>query len=210
MSDPSSSSSSSSQPLHRETLYFAFGSNLHLAQMARRCPESRYIGIAHLQDYRFQINQRGYANILPSRGDHVEGLVYLLNSNDEATLDRYEGVPVAYQKHNLTLEVVPAAIDHVGRRAVEMAFILDGVLAMSHAASAANAKSVQEQQQHQHQQYTEALVYVSGDLIEDSEPRDEYIDRMNAGIRDARKLGVSQTYIDTCLRRYIPDRVASS
>ena len=55
-------------------------------------------------------------------------------------------------------------------------------------------------------QATEALVYLSEDFVQDSEPRDEYIDRMNAAIIDARKLGMSDKYIDTCLRHYIRDR----
>ena len=55
-------------------------------------------------------------------------------------------------------------------------------------------------------QTTEALVYMSRDFQEDSEPRDEYVDRMNAGIIDACKLGMSDLYIDNCLRRCIPYR----
>lgn len=80
------------------TLYFAFGSNLHLAQMSLRCPSSKYISPARLRNYRFQINERGYANVVPSAGDHVEGLVYELSGDDERRLDVNEGVPWAYEK----------------------------------------------------------------------------------------------------------------
>ena len=201
---------SSPSPLP-ERLYFAFGSNLHLAQMAQRCPESRYIGIAHLHNYRFQINERGYANVLPSRDgddDHVEGMVYLLSLNDEVTLDRYEGVPVAYQKHILPLEVFTAAIYHVGRISSELAIRLDdgGVSALP-GDMKAEADKASMMAHSVKGQRAEALVYMSEDFVQDSEPRDEYIDRMNAGISDARKLGMSEVYINTCLRRYIPDRV---
>ncbi|KAL8742160.1 MAG: hypothetical protein Q9190_005313 [Brigantiaea leucoxantha] len=235
--------------------------------MAERCPESRYNGTAQLRDYRFQINQRGYANIVPSRGDCVEGLVYLLSLSDEAKVDRNEGVPIAYQKLYLSIEVSKAAIDYVGCRVSELALQLAGLeLDTAKAeASAASRKGVTESfcdfkkvsseqrsvwsstsskflylargckeyvsnkkggvkgNETTGKEYsssglagacyvkgqpTEALVYVSANFTKDSEPRDEYIDRMNAGIIDARKLGLSETYIDNCLRPYIPDRAA--
>lgn len=49
---------------------------------------------------------------------------------------------------------------------------------------------------------------MSRDFTKHGQPKDEYIDRMNAGIIDARQLGVSEMYIRNCLRLYIPDRVA--
>ena len=117
---------SSPQQRQSDQVYFAFGSNMHLSQMAQRCPGSRYIGTAKLHDYRFQINQRGFANVLPSPGDRVEGLVYLLNLTDEKRLDQNEGVPTAYQKYNLTIEVFTAAIEYVGRAVSELVQRLEG------------------------------------------------------------------------------------
>lgn len=72
--------------------------------MDRRCPQNVYIGIGLLQDWRWIICQRGYANIVPSKGDVVYGLMYEINPEDEATLDRYEGVPTSYEKKMLTIE----------------------------------------------------------------------------------------------------------
>uniref|UniRef100_A0A0D2Y0V7 gamma-glutamylcyclotransferase n=1 Tax=Fusarium oxysporum (strain Fo5176) TaxID=660025 RepID=A0A0D2Y0V7_FUSOF len=57
-------------------LYFAYGSNLWLQQMASRCPESYYVGRAVLLDHRWQINSRGFANVIPCSGYNVHGLVY--------------------------------------------------------------------------------------------------------------------------------------
>ncbi|KAF9632337.1 hypothetical protein BFW01_g3199 [Lasiodiplodia theobromae] len=54
----------------RPTLYFAYGSNLWLAQMRRRCPSSVYLGVARLRSngngshWRWVINERGYANVV--------------------------------------------------------------------------------------------------------------------------------------------------
>lgn len=96
---------SSPQQRAPERLYFAFGSNMHLTQMAKRCPQSRYTGTAKLHNYQFQINQRGFANVIPSNGSYVEGLVYLLSPDDEASLDRSEGVAKAcYQKYVLPIQ----------------------------------------------------------------------------------------------------------
>ena len=199
---------------------------MHLGQMAKRCPESRYIGTAKLHDYRFQINQRGYANVLPSPGACVEGLVYLLNLTDEKRLDQNEGVPTAYQKYNLTIEAFTAAIEYVGRAVPELAQRLEGSephtvpleLPRSRRTFAVTCATIRMlgltskstprrlEKSSPKGQATEALVYLSEDFVQDSEPRDEYIDRMNAAIVDARKLGMSDEYIDTCLRQYIKDR----
>ncbi|KAF8533767.1 hypothetical protein BDD12DRAFT_945227 [Trichophaea hybrida] len=81
-----------------QTLYFGYGSNLWLEQMARRCPESRFVGRAVLHNFRWQINQRGYANVVPDPENVIEGLCYLLSRSDEVTLDRAEGVPISYEK----------------------------------------------------------------------------------------------------------------
>ena len=47
-----------------ETLYLAYGSNLSTTQMSQRCPESRLVGVAVLEGWRWIINERGYANIV--------------------------------------------------------------------------------------------------------------------------------------------------
>ncbi|KAI9847681.1 MAG: hypothetical protein M1837_001929 [Sclerophora amabilis] len=85
-------------------LYFAYGSNLWLAQMDRRCPENQYLGVAILRGWRWMINERRYANIVRSEGDVVYGLLYSLSPTDRARLDRDEGVPDAYTRHELLVE----------------------------------------------------------------------------------------------------------
>ncbi|KAL9584321.1 MAG: hypothetical protein Q9203_004702, partial [Teloschistes exilis] len=46
-------------PENKQTLYFAYGSNLWLHQMSLRCPSSVYVGVARLPNYRWIINARG-------------------------------------------------------------------------------------------------------------------------------------------------------
>ena len=86
-----------------KTLYFGYGSNLWLDQMRRRCPASKYVGVGVLYDWQWRISTRGYANIIPSKGDIVYGLIYELSEDDEGKLDGYENVPYSYVKKTLPL-----------------------------------------------------------------------------------------------------------
>ncbi|PMD25923.1 hypothetical protein NA56DRAFT_539475, partial [Hyaloscypha hepaticicola] len=96
--------------------YFAYGSNLQMKQMAKRCSESRLIGSATLHNYRWQINERGYANVVADNYSSVEGICYLLSDKDEARLDRSEGVHTGvYEKVELHVELVCAPVAFVGR-----------------------------------------------------------------------------------------------
>lgn len=52
------------------------------------------------------INQRGYANVVPSSGEYVYGFIYEINSKDEQSLDKYEGVPYSYEKRIVPLELI--------------------------------------------------------------------------------------------------------
>lgn len=95
--------------------------------MAERCPESRLLGIARLRGFRWQINQRGYANVVAEDGSYVDGICYLLSNDDEQSLDRSEGVQVgAYEKKFLQIEIIcqPAAL--VGRNVAQI--VHDGSL----------------------------------------------------------------------------------
>lgn len=236
------SSSPPQRPARPSGLYFAFGSNLHLGQMAKRCPESRYVGVARLHGWRYQINNRGYANVVFSHGSYVEGLVYRLSPTDEANLDRNEGVSTAvYEKCQLEVELFTTPIEHVARAVPELAKELEASepciaseyknmqrpvskdgrsLARRHTRHTARYQaSVDEQTDNQpgydssegfqHRlrgQFTQTLVYLSHTYVQEGKPWDEYIDRMNAGIIDARKLGMTDRYIENCLRRYIKYR----
>jgi gamma-glutamyl AIG2-like cyclotransferase len=51
------------------------------------------------------INQRGYANIIPSTGDYVYGFIYELAPKDEVSLDKYEGVPHNYEKRTIPVQL---------------------------------------------------------------------------------------------------------
>ena len=79
-------------------LYFAYGSNLNLPQMARRCPGHVVVGRATLAYYTLVFPRTykswngGVAGIVPTPGGVVEGAVYDLDETHMAALDEYEGV----------------------------------------------------------------------------------------------------------------------
>lgn len=75
------------------TLYFAYGSNMDRKQMGCRCPGAEHVCAASLPDYRFIINNRGYATLQFAPGAEVPGVLWRLQPSDEVALDRYEGYP---------------------------------------------------------------------------------------------------------------------
>jgi phage replication-related protein YjqB (UPF0714/DUF867 family) len=89
--------------LVRRHAYFAYGSNLCVRQMARRCPEAAEPRPAMLADHDWLINQRGVATVDPFTGGHVHGVLWQLSDHDLAALDSAEGVPVRYRRDRLTV-----------------------------------------------------------------------------------------------------------
>lgn len=86
-----------------EELYFAYGSNLNLGQMAVRCPQAGVVGKAVLEGYELAF-RRGVLTVLPKEGGRVNGLLWRINAWDELTLDRYEGYPHLYTKELLPVQ----------------------------------------------------------------------------------------------------------
>ena len=72
--------------------YFAYGSNLNQTQMTKRCPGSRPLYFAELEDMKFVINARGVATVVPEKGSNVKGIIWEISKRNEISLDLYEGV----------------------------------------------------------------------------------------------------------------------
>jgi AIG2-like family len=72
------------------TLYFAFGSNMNRAAMARRCPDARALGPAKLRGFRFFVGLDGWGSVKPSAGDCVHGVLWELTPRCVAALHAYE------------------------------------------------------------------------------------------------------------------------
>jgi gamma-glutamylcyclotransferase (GGCT)/AIG2-like uncharacterized protein YtfP len=73
-------------------LYFAFASNMDVAQMAERCDGAECLGAATLSGHRFRIGRRGYATVIAEPGAEVHGVLWSLDPRHEAALDVYEGI----------------------------------------------------------------------------------------------------------------------
>ena len=177
----------------KPTFYFGYGSNLWLEQMHIRCPTSQYLGVARLNNYRWIINDRGYANIIevskdpttreceyssPTKDSNYEnvvfGLVYSLEAEDEKRLDRNEGVPIAYTKEDLSCDFWSSDTSH----------------------KVDTSKQLYERR--------DLLVYIDRKRMTPDKPRKEYIYRMNRGIDDALEMGVPEQYVRNVMREFIP------
>lgn len=91
--------------------YFAYGSNLCVQQMARRCPGAADPRPATLPNHDWLINQRGVATVEPFDGAQVHGVLWQVTDADLATLDSAEGVPVRYRRDRLTVELADGAAE---------------------------------------------------------------------------------------------------
>ncbi|KND89814.1 hypothetical protein TOPH_05522 [Tolypocladium ophioglossoides CBS 100239] len=181
--------------------YFAYGSNLHVKQMKRRCPNSRYIGRARLADYRWQINERGYANVVAAEGRWVDGLVYEIDDKDEAKLDINEGVSKnAYEKRYMSV-LLHRAHGAIYRRPVSWIVDKGGPAAVCRQSKNSERGAAGPSPHWENH----VLVYVSFNHVQDSAPKHEYVNRLNLGIADARALGIEEDYIRNCIRPLISE-----
>ena len=80
-------------------LYFAYGMNTNLTQMAQRCPAARCLGPAVLPDYRFRF--AGCADVVPDANSSVDGVLWQLTEDCLAALDVLEGYPHFYNSDEL-------------------------------------------------------------------------------------------------------------
>ena len=90
-----------------EMLYFAYGSNINLNQMAVRCPDAQVVESAVLEGYELLFRGNGssfgVATIAPKEGSQVQGLLWKITPYCEMSLDIYEGYPRLYEKQAITL-----------------------------------------------------------------------------------------------------------
>ena len=89
-------------------LYIAYGSNLNLEQMKRRCPTAEVVGTAELKNWRLRFrggSHSAVATIEREQGFTVPVLIWRIQPEDEVALNRYEGFPFLYRKETLRLTV---------------------------------------------------------------------------------------------------------
>lgn len=158
-----------------QRLHFAYGSSLSVSEMQSRCPTSKFYGIAILRNHRWFINERGFANIVPSLPgpngveDIVWGILYTLRPFDEESLDKHEGLPWAYTKEEIDVELVSITEDGRGTK----------------------------------REVTRALVYIDRERLQEGYPWPDFVMKMNKGIQEAVERGFPRAWVDKVVRGYM-------
>ena len=81
-------------------LYFAYGSNLHLFQMKKRCKDSVFLKKINLQHFKLTFRSKyRAADIEPKKNSLVAGGLFEISKSDEKKLDVYEDYPILYKKY---------------------------------------------------------------------------------------------------------------
>jgi gamma-glutamylcyclotransferase len=94
----------------RTVWHFAYGSNMNRAQMLSRTGKILEEHNASLPNYEVRFNKKvrggtAGANIQPSPGNTVHGVLYKIEEGAMRSLDRYEGVPDHYRR--IEVQVTP-------------------------------------------------------------------------------------------------------
>lgn len=152
--------------------------------MKQRCPTSKYLGVARLNGYRWLIYDRGYANIVEVSKEERQ------------------------KKHDYTNEVWGLVYslepndeeDLDGNEGVPFAYTKEYLECDFFEAKDGRKPDITSDPKE-----IDMLVYINRKHIKPSEPKKEYIYRMNMGIKDALQEGVPKAYIDKVLREFIPD-----
>ena len=83
--------------------YIAYGSNMNIEQMSRRCPDAKIIGKTVLKNYKLVF--KGVADIEKSESEEVPVVVWEITKECEKALDIYEGYPRLYRKEYVQIEI---------------------------------------------------------------------------------------------------------
>lgn len=102
--------------------YIAYGSNLNIEQMKRRCPTAKVYGNGTLEGWTVTFrSMRGpaYATIEPCPGGKVPVVIWDVDKGAEQALDIYEGFPHFYEKKNIDVLI------ENGKELTAMAYIMN-------------------------------------------------------------------------------------
>ena len=89
--------------------YLAYGSNLNLEQMKKRCPSFKVIDTINLKGYRLVYkgleDNYAYLTIEKCEKSYVPLALFSISLFDTIALDNYEGYPFSYSKKYFTVDV---------------------------------------------------------------------------------------------------------
>ncbi len=76
--------------------YIAYGSNMSMTQIKRRCPDVELVDSTFLNGYKLEFKTAygtgAFATITPDANSKVPVVIFKISQNDERNLDIYEGV----------------------------------------------------------------------------------------------------------------------
>ena len=82
-------------------LYFSYGMNTNVSEMAYRCPGAVSLGHARLVDHVFRFAY--HADVEACEGSYVDGVLWEINETQLQALDQLEGYPHYYDRSALTV-----------------------------------------------------------------------------------------------------------
>lgn len=85
--------------------YVAYGSNMNLKQMQRRCPKSRVVCNGVLIGWKLVFNIHADIIYTGNKEDKVPVVLWDISKNDWKSLDMYEGFPKYYIKKNVKVTI---------------------------------------------------------------------------------------------------------
>ena len=97
-------------PEPTKMLYFAYGSNMERFWFKKRCPRAKFVSAAKLRDHDLTFDRSstvwggGTADLKPTPGAVVEGVLWEIGEQDLKDLDQYEGVPKEYIRKTVPVE----------------------------------------------------------------------------------------------------------
>jgi hypothetical protein len=95
-------------------LFAAYGVGLNRSEMVKHCPTAKPIGTTELKNFRLVFrggNACAVATIEKSKGSSVPALLWEVPLQDEASLDRWIGVPDLYRKDTVKVRLNGAAME---------------------------------------------------------------------------------------------------
>ena len=97
-------------------LYAAYGSNMNLEQMKRRCPNSRRVCNGLIENYKLVFNV--HLDIVPKKKSMVPVVLWEIDEFDWSSLDFYEGYPAYYIR-----EVVDVVLEN-GKKTKAIVYVM--------------------------------------------------------------------------------------
>lgn len=92
-------------------LYFAYGANTNIENMAFRCPDATKIGRFTLPDWKLVF--KSVADIENHKDTEVHGVLWNITKRCELALDRYEGFPHLYGKRYFVVRMPDGDVQDV-------------------------------------------------------------------------------------------------